>query len=63
MTKIKNWRELNDLLCTFSENELQRMIEEERKGARRQSILRRLHQRYCMVRAIRERAAILADAE
>jgi hypothetical protein len=60
MTKL-NWRELNDLLCTFSEEELKRMIANELKGARRASVVKRLHQRYSMVRAMRERAAILAE--
>ena len=62
MTDIKtlDWRRLNDLLCTFSETELKTMIDNELEGLRRPSVLKRLHQRYCMVRATRERAAILA---
>lgn len=56
-----DWRELNNLLCSFSEEELRRMIKSELKGARRPSVVKRLHQRYCIVRAMRERAEILAE--
>jgi hypothetical protein len=56
-----DWRKLNELLCSFSEEELKRMIDNELENARRPSVVKRLHQRYCMVRAMRERKAILAD--
>ena len=58
--KKLNWHQLNAQLRTFSEDELRDMINTELKGARRLSVVKRLHQRYCIVRATRERAAILA---
>lgn len=58
--KKLNWNQLNALLRTFSEDELKEMINSELKGARRISVIKRLHQRYCIVRAMRERTAILA---
>jgi hypothetical protein len=60
--KKLNWNQLNALLRTFSEEELKEMIDSELKGARRLSVVKRLHQRYCIVRATRERAEMLAAA-
>jgi len=39
------------------------MLDEERATLRRPFILRRLHQRYCILRANRERAEIMAEAK
>ena len=60
--KKLNWRTLSDSLTTYSENELLALIEDEKVGERRLSIMKRLHQRYCIVRAARERTALLATA-
>ena len=60
--KKLNWNQLNALLRTFSEEELKEMIDSELKGARRLSVVKRLHQRSCIVRATRERAEMLAAA-
>ena len=60
--KKLNWNQLNAFLRTFSEEELKEMIDSELKGARRLSVVKRLHQRYCIVRATRERAEMLAAA-
>lgn len=57
-----NWRSLNKVLTQLSEEELHRLIEEERTGQRRVTILIRLHQRYCVVRADRERMELLKGA-
>jgi len=54
------WRDIFFNLNTYTEDELQGMIESERHGKRRRSILVRLHQRYCILRANREREEILA---
>jgi len=54
------WRDIFFNLNTYTEGELQVMIESERRGKRRRSILVRLHQRYCILRANREREEILA---
>ena len=61
--KKLNWHQLNALLRTFSEKELKEMIDSELKGARRLSVVKRLHQRYCIVRATRERAEMLAEVQ
>lgn len=50
-----SWRELNSKLSGMSEPELLELIESELKGAKRTTVLVRLHQRYTMVRAARER--------
>ena len=57
-----NWREINRMLPTLDEDTVRRMLEDERKGEQRQSVLIRLHQRYTMLRANRERKEILGDA-
>jgi hypothetical protein len=58
-----NWREINKVLPDLDEDTVRRMLEDERKGEQRQSVLIRLHQRYTMLRANRERKEILGDAE
>lgn len=56
-----NWRELNKRLRDFTEEELIRLLDEERKGPRRVLFMTRLHQRYCVLRATRERLEILKE--
>ena len=58
-----NWRQLNKILPTLDEYEVFRLLEDERKGEKRQTVLIRLHQRYTILRATRERTEILGDAE
>ena len=58
-----NWRELNKTLPTLDEYEVFRLLEDERKGEKRQTVLIRLHQRYTILRATRERTEILGDVE
>lgn len=50
-----SWRELNSKIGSLSEQELLDLIEQELKGDQRTTVLVRLHQRYTMVRAMRER--------
>lgn len=57
-----NWRELNRKLSSFSEAEVLAMLNEERAGSKRVTILERLHQRYTMLRAARERIELLQEA-
>ena len=54
-----NWRELNKILPTLDEYEVFRLLEDERKGEQRVTVLIRLHQRYTMLRANRERKEML----
>jgi hypothetical protein len=58
-----NWREINKVLPDLDEDTIKQMLDEERVGEQRQSVLIRLHQRYTMLRAARERTEILGDIE
>ena len=58
-----NWRNLNANINSFSEEELKKLIIDELKNRKRSSILERLHQRFTVVRANRERMEILAQAK
>jgi hypothetical protein len=57
-----NWRSLNAKINDLTESEVLSLLDEERVGERRISILNRLHQRYTVLRAARERVEILKDA-
>lgn len=57
-----NWRKLNKELALLSEEQVLTLLNEERVGRRRLSILERLHQRYTTLRAARERMEILKEA-
>lgn len=57
-----HWRELNKKLNLLSEQEVLAMLEAERRGARRVTFLERLHQRYTMLRAARERIELMKEA-
>jgi hypothetical protein len=57
-----NWRELNQKLNLMTEDKVLQMLNDERIGARRVTILERLHQRYTMLRSARERVEILKEA-
>jgi len=56
-----NWRDLNRILPTLDEDTVRRMLEDERRGEQRVTVLVRLHQRYTILRAARERTEILGD--
>jgi hypothetical protein len=56
-----NWRELNVRLSSLREDELATMIEEERQGERRATLLVRMHQRFTALRMLRERQALLTS--
>ena len=57
-----NWRDLNRKLNMLREDEVLALLEAERQGARRVTFLERLHQRYTMLRAARERVELLKEA-
>lgn len=57
-----NWRKLNKELALLSEEQVLTLLNQERVGRRRLSILERLHQRYTTLRAARERMEILKEA-
>jgi hypothetical protein len=56
------WRSLNNKLSSLSEEEVLRLLNEERENAKRVSMLQRLHQRYNTLRVARERIELLNSA-
>jgi hypothetical protein len=56
------WRKLNNDLKTFDEQKVLDMLTHERTNAKRVVVLERLHQRYTMLRASRERIELLQEA-
>lgn len=54
-----NWRMLMQTISTLSEAELKRLLDEEVAGPKRAMFVIRLHQRYCMRRAAREREELM----
>ena len=57
-----SWRKLNDQLSGMTEDEVFELLAAERRGARRATILERLHQCYSAMRASRERIEIMQEA-
>lgn len=57
-----NWRSLNATLNDKTEEEVLELLNHERQSERRISMLQRLHQRYTILRAARERVEILKEA-
>ena len=57
-----HWRELNKKLNMLTEDEVLALLEAERQSAKRVTFLERLHQRYTMLRAARERVELLKEA-
>ena len=62
MSKL-SWRQLNDVLCNMTEADIWNMLETERFGEKRASVLQRLHQRYNVLRVSRERIELLKEAK
>ena len=56
-----NWRELNARLSSLREDALANLIEEERQGERRTTLMIRMHQRFTALRAMRERRELLSQ--
>jgi hypothetical protein len=50
-----NWRELTSRLGSLREDELEQMIQAELAGPKRLTLLVRMHQRYTVLRSLRER--------
>ena len=57
-----SWRKLLVVLNQLTEDEVLDMLNAERQGQRRASILERLHMRYNTLRVSRERIEILKEA-
>ena len=60
--KKLSWRALNNQLSMMSEEEVLSLLQMEKHGEKRASVLQRLHQRYCALRDARERLEIMAKA-
>ena len=56
------WRSLNNELSRMSEEDILMLLNEEREGAKRVTMLQRLHQRYNTLRVARERLELLKGA-
>jgi hypothetical protein len=59
---LHTWRSLNKELALLSEQQVLDLLTKEREGSKRLSVLERLHQRYTMLRAVRERQELLREA-
>lgn len=57
-----SWRWLNEHLSAMTEDQVLRLLDEERHTHKRVTFLERLHQRYTSLRASRERVEILKEA-
>ena len=60
---MTTWRSLNTELRTLDESKVLEMLNQERQGEKRSSILQRLHQRYNPLRVSRERIELLQGAK
>jgi len=58
MVKV-DWRSLAATLSSMAEDEVKRLLDEEIVSRKRTLIVRRLHQRYSVLRTARERAEIM----
>ena len=58
-----NWRELNEVLTDYTEQEVLDLLGDEHKNARRSTVIIRLHQRYTTLRMLRERAELLGEID
>jgi hypothetical protein len=56
-----SWRKLNEVLSDLDEEEVVKLLENEKIGARRAMVLIRLHQRFCTLRMARERNQLFGE--
>ena len=59
---MSTWRSINHTLSSKTEAEVLELLDQERAGAKRITILERLHQRYNTLRVARERIELLKEA-
>jgi outer membrane protein TolC len=57
------WRTFQSNLPNYTEADLLALLDEERLKHRRVTMLERIHQRYCTLRANRERLEILKEGK
>ena len=58
-----SWRSLNEVLASMNEEEVLKLLEEEKTGARRAMVMIRLHQRFCTLRMARERNQLFGEGQ
>jgi hypothetical protein len=58
---LLTWRKFQSELPNYTEADLLALLDEERLKHRRVTMLERIHQRYCTMRANRERMEILKE--
>jgi hypothetical protein len=56
-----SWRKLNEVLSDLDEEEVVKLLEDEKIGARRAMVMIRLHQRFCTLRMARERNQLFGE--
>lgn len=56
---LKSWESLNEHLKDLTEEEIVSLLTDEMLGKRRATTVRRLHERFTMLRAKRERADLM----
>jgi predicted transposase YdaD len=61
--ELLSWRKFQIELNSYSEADLLALLDEERTQHRRVSMLERIHQRYCTLRANRERMEIMKEGK
>lgn len=59
---MSTWRSINHTLSSKTEAEVLELLDQERVGQKRITILERLHQRYNTLRVARERIELLKEA-
>ena len=59
---MSTWRSINHTLSSKTEAEVLELLDQERAGQKRITILERLHQRYNTLRVARERIELLKEA-
>ena len=58
-----SWRKLNEVLSDLDEEEVVKLLENEKIGARRAMVMIRLHQRFCTLRMARERNQLFGECQ
>lgn len=58
---LDNWQVLNEKIKTLPEEQVEQLLNIERKGQRRAQFLLRIYGRYNTLRTIRERRELMAE--
>lgn len=60
---IANWQVLNKTIARMSEMDVKNALNRELVGNRRKDVIKRLHQRFCILRNARERDELMKSLE